>query len=73
MRRSQVFQLNQRSAVLDALTSAWHEGREPNHEDVENLTDVVRGEIDRQRVAERTERVRSVAVAVSQSGSLRQA
>ena len=36
----------QRRAVIQALASAWHEGWEPNREDVENLTDEARGAID---------------------------
>ncbi len=36
----------QRSAVVQSLASAWHEGWEPNREDVENLTDKARGAID---------------------------
>ncbi|MFT7712206.1 hypothetical protein ACMT9Y_14695 [Clavibacter tessellarius] len=35
-----------RSAVVNALASSWHEGWIPNREDVENLTDFVRGAID---------------------------
>lgn len=36
----------QRVAVVSSLSNAWHEGWEPNREDVENLTDLVRGAID---------------------------
>lgn len=36
----------QRNAVRQSLASAWHEGWEPNREDVENLTDEARGAID---------------------------
>lgn len=36
----------QRRAVVQCLASAWHEGWEPNREDVENLTDRARGAID---------------------------
>jgi hypothetical protein len=36
----------QRRAVVQSLASAWHEGWEPNREDVENLTDEARGAID---------------------------
>jgi len=37
----------QRRAVLNTLASSYHEGWEPNREDVENATDYVRGAIDR--------------------------
>ena len=37
---------NNRRAVVQSFASAWHEGWEPNREDVENLTDKVRGAID---------------------------
>nr|WP_238353338.1 hypothetical protein [Kribbella solani] len=37
----------QRRAVLQSLASAWHEGWEPNREDVENLVDSALGRIDR--------------------------
>ncbi|GAA3299426.1 hypothetical protein [Glutamicibacter nicotianae] len=40
---------NQRSAIRQALASAWHEGWVPNREDVENLTDVARGAISKKR------------------------
>lgn len=36
----------QRTAVIQTLASSWHEGWEPNREDVENLTDFSRGAID---------------------------
>ncbi|WP_410786921.1 hypothetical protein [Kribbella sp. C-35] len=36
----------QRRAVLQSLANAWHEGWEPNREDVENLADRARGVID---------------------------
>ncbi|WP_350279870.1 hypothetical protein [Kribbella sp. HUAS MG21] len=36
----------QRRAVLQSLANAWHEGWEPNREDVENLTARARGLID---------------------------
>lgn len=52
----------QRRAVVQSLASAWHEGWEPNREDVENLTDRARGAIDRdeymRRVHEAAERRR---------------
>ncbi len=35
----------QREAVVQALAAAWHEGWQPNREDVENLTDEARGAI----------------------------
>ena len=55
----------QRRAVLQSLASAWHEGWEPNREDVENLTDEARGAIDGEeymrRVRQAAERRRKVA------------
>ena len=58
----------ERSAVVNALASSWHEGWVPNREDVENLTDLMRGAIDEpeydRRVAEAAERGR-VFVAAS--------
>jgi len=55
----------QRRAVVQSLASAWHEGWEPNREDVENLTDRARGAIDREeymrRVRQAAERQRKVA------------
>lgn len=36
-----------RIIVVDAFASSWHEGWVPNREDVENLTDLVRGAIDK--------------------------
>ncbi|QTE30339.1 antitoxin VbhA family protein [Pengzhenrongella sicca] len=57
----------QRRAVVQSLASAWHEGWEPNREDVENLTDEARGAIDRaeylRRVDAAAERRRKVSVA----------
>jgi hypothetical protein len=54
-----------RRAVVQSLAAAWHEGWEPNREDVENLTDRARGAIDRdeyvRRVREAAERQRKVA------------
>lgn len=35
-----------RRAVVQSFAAAWHEGWEPNREDVENLTDYMRGVID---------------------------
>ena len=34
-------------AVMQALASSWHEGVQHTREDVENLTDYVRGAIDK--------------------------
>ena len=36
----------QRRAVVQSLAAGWHEGWEPTREDVENLTDYMRGAID---------------------------
>lgn len=36
----------ERSAVVNTLASSWHEGWTPNREDIEILTDFVRGTID---------------------------
>ncbi|VEW10187.1 Uncharacterised protein [Brevibacterium casei] len=36
----------QRHSVVQALAANWHEGWEPNREDVKNLTDRARGAID---------------------------
>lgn len=36
----------QRRNVVESFAASWHEGWEPNREDVENLTDRVRGAID---------------------------
>jgi hypothetical protein len=49
---------NNRRAVVQSFASAWHEGWVPNREDVENLTDKVRGTIDD---AEYLRRVRAAA------------
>ena len=55
----------QRRAVVQSLASAWHEGWVPNREDVKNLTDEARGDIDRdeylRRVAQAAERHRGSA------------
>jgi type III secretory pathway component EscV len=51
--------IDQRRAVINALASNWHEGWVPNREDVENLTDYVRGAIDR---SEYDRRAQSAAV-----------
>lgn len=57
----------QRRAVRQSLAAAWHEGWTPNREDVENLTDFVRGAIDEaeydRRVAGAAERRRTQSVA----------
>ena len=54
----------QRRSVVQSFASAWHEGWQPNREDVENLTDLVRGAIDdaeySRRVAVAAERERKV-------------
>ncbi|MCL3777883.1 MULTISPECIES: hypothetical protein [unclassified Actinomyces] len=56
----------QRYVVLQALAAAWHEGWEPNREDVENLTDEVRGAIDEteylRRVREAARRAAPAAI-----------
>lgn len=49
----------QRRSVVQALAANWHEGWTPNREDVQNLTDVVRGDID---TAAFLERARAAAV-----------
>ena len=36
----------QRRAVVQPWASAWHEGWQPNRDDVKNLADYVRGDID---------------------------
>ena len=36
----------QRHSVVQALAAGWHEGFTPTREDVENVTDYVRGAID---------------------------
>ena len=55
-----------RRAVVNAFASSWHEGWVPNREDVENLTDFVRGAIDEdeydRRAAGAAERHRAHAV-----------
>ncbi|QAY64998.1 hypothetical protein ET495_17405 (plasmid) [Xylanimonas allomyrinae] len=48
----------QRGAVVQSLAADWHEGWEPNREDVENITDLTRGAIDH---AEYMRRVREAA------------
>ncbi|MBF4458806.1 hypothetical protein [Pseudoclavibacter sp. VKM Ac-2867] len=57
----------QRKIVVNALASSWHEGWVPNREDVENLTDLLRGAIDKaeydRRVAGAIERTHARAAA----------
>ncbi|MBF4550714.1 hypothetical protein [Pseudoclavibacter sp. VKM Ac-2888] len=57
----------QRKIVVNALASSWHEGWVPNREDVENLTDLLRGAIDKaeydRRVAGAIERRHAHAAA----------
>lgn len=59
----------QRRAVVQSLAADWHEGWEPNREDVEHLTDRARGAIDREeymrRVRRTAERHRKVKVAAA--------
>ena len=59
----------QRRAVVQSFASAWHEGWTPNREDVENLTDKVRGAIDgdeyMRRVRQAAERRRKVPAVAS--------
>ena len=59
----------QRSVVVETMASSWHEGWEPNREDVENITDHARGAIDDEeylrRADEAAERRRSRAAAAS--------
>lgn len=43
----------ERRAVVASLGDAWHEGWKPNREDVENLTDLVRGAITREEFSRR--------------------
>lgn len=45
----------QRRSVVQSFASAWHEGWEPNREDVENLTDETRGAIDRDEYLRRVD------------------
>lgn len=45
----------QRIAVIQTLASSWHEGWEPNREDVENLTDHARGAIDTEEYLRRAD------------------
>lgn len=45
----------QRNRVLESFASAWHEGWEPNREDVENLADRVRGAIDHDEYLRRSD------------------
>ena len=54
---------------MQSLASAWHEGWEPNRENVENLTDKMRGAIDEdeymRRSREAAERRRKATVLAS--------
>lgn len=56
-----------RRIVVDAFASAWHEGWVPNREDVENLTDLMRGAISEdeydRRAAGAADRVRARPIA----------
>lgn len=59
----------QRRNVVESFAAAWHEGWEPNREDVENLTDRVRGAIDREEykrrvlaAAERSRKTETTAI-----------
>ena len=56
-----------RTAVVNTFASSWHDGWVPNREDVENLTDFVRGAIDEaeydRRAAGAAERHRAHAIA----------
>jgi len=54
--------------VIQTLASSWHEGWEPNRQDVENLTDHARGAIDTEEhlrradaAAERRRKAQAVA------------
>ncbi|HWS52324.1 MAG TPA: hypothetical protein VN241_15035 [Microbacterium sp.] len=58
----------QRATVIQTLASSWHEGWEPNRQDVENLTDHARGAIDTEEhlrradaAAERRRKAQAVA------------
>jgi len=44
----------QRRAVLNALAAGWHEGWEPNREDVSDLVDYARGAITTEEYQERS-------------------
>ncbi|WP_422934225.1 hypothetical protein [Sinomonas sp. P47F7] len=46
---------SQRRSVLNTLAADWHEGWEPNREDVENITDLVRGAIDQDEFLRRSD------------------
>lgn len=47
---------DQRRAVVQSLAADWHEGWEPDREDVEHLTDRARGAIDRDEYMRRVRR-----------------
>jgi hypothetical protein len=51
---SQKLNPTQRRSVVQSFASAWHEGWTPNREDVENLTNKIRGAIDREGYMRRT-------------------
>ncbi|WP_163544208.1 hypothetical protein [Occultella kanbiaonis] len=61
------FDASECRAIVQSLASGWHEGWEPNREDVENLTDLARGAIDddeyMRRVRQAAERHRKAALA----------
>ncbi|WP_404286072.1 hypothetical protein [Glutamicibacter arilaitensis] len=42
-----------RNAIVQVLASSWHEGWEANREDVENFTDFICGEYDREEYLRR--------------------
>ncbi|MBB3159543.1 hypothetical protein FHS07_003278 [Microbacterium proteolyticum] len=46
---------SQRWSVVQSLAAAWHEGWEPNHADVANLTDYAAGRIDHADYARRSD------------------
>ena len=59
----------QRRSIVNTLAADWHEGWQPNREDVENITDLARGAIDHdeylRRSDEAAERHRKVIAAAS--------
>ncbi|WJS92478.1 hypothetical protein [Microbacterium testaceum] len=46
---------NQRRAVMRSLAAGWHEDLEPTREDVEDLTDYMRGAIDADEYGRRSD------------------
>jgi len=42
-----------RQSIVQSLASSWHEGWEVHREDVENFTDYIRGEYDREEYLRR--------------------